>query len=125
MKIPKLKYYYVALNSNDYEEFELTRQVPARPVLYLYARPTVADTRFRQLTHSIDTVYVLRIPSDLVPRSQLTAAPDPEGMWIYSQSIALPHCGVERFEIDTTVEPPVEMITVATSRPMKIVIPVV
>ena len=116
MKIPKLKYYYYALNETDYQEFERTRTVvpnskttlnlatntitTTEPFLYFYARPAVADTRYRQLNmYQHHPVWVLRIPADLVDRRRLTPAPDPEGMWIYADPILIPHCAVERFEL--------------------------
>ena len=140
MKIPKLKFFYYALNETDYGEFERTRTVtpnsrttlnPAtgvvtttQPFLYFYASATVADTRYRQLNHWASApVYVLRIPREYVLRENLTTAPDPRGMWIYSQPILLPHCGVERFELEPDSAVQAEMV--ASSRPLKIVIPVV
>ena len=140
MKIPKLKFFYHALNESDYQEFERTRTVtpnlkttlnPATgiitnttPLLYLYSQAATADTRYRQLNHYQHyPVWVLRIPREYVIRGNLTSAPDPRGMWIYSEPILLPHCGVERFELkpDSAVQAEV----VASSRPLKIVIPVV
>jgi len=132
MKLPKLKYYYYALNSTDYAEFERTRIVmpnsrttlnPATgviteipPFLYFYSSPGVADTRYRQLNHhEHHPVYVLRIPAALVDRGNLTSAPDPRGMWIYSQPIAVPHCGVELFELDPD-SMPVQAQIMASSR---------
>ena len=140
MKIPKLKFFYYALNETDYQEFERTRTVqpnsrttlnPAtgvvtstQPFLYFYASATVADTRYRQLNHWASApVYVLRIPREYVRRDHMTTGPDDRGMWIYDQPILLPHCGVERFELQP--ETPVQAEVVASSRPLKIVIPVV
>jgi len=140
MKIPKLKYYYYALNETDYQEFERTRIVqpnskttlnPATgrvsnttPLLYFYSRPATADTRYRQLNnYQHYPVYVLRIPREYVRRESLTPAPDPAGMWIYGDAILLPHCGVERFELDPeAVNPP--PVIIASSRPNMISIPV-
>ena len=130
MKNPKLKYYYYAMNETDYEEFEQTRTIQPRrtttlnpatglmttPFMYFYSRPTTADTRYRQLNHYQHyPVWVLRIPRESVQRELLTPAPDPAGMWIYQQPIVLPHCGVERFELDP--DQPVEMTVVASSKP--------
>jgi hypothetical protein len=140
MKIPKLKYYYYALNETDYAEFERTRTVQPNskstinsatgiitnttPFLYFYASAPVADTRYRQLNHYQHfPVYVLRIPREYVRRNQLTAAPDPAGMWIYNHPILLPHCAVERFELDPdAVNPPPRVL--ASSRPNMISIPI-
>ena len=138
MKIPKLKYYYYALNETDYAEFEKTRTVqpnsnttlnPATgiitnttPFMYFYSSAAVADTRYRQLNHYQHyPVYVLRIPREYVRRDLLTPAPDPRGMWIYNQPILLPHCAVERFEL---AEQAVEMTVVASSKRNMITIPI-
>ena len=121
MKLPKLKYYYYALNETDYQEFEKTRTVvpnskttlnlatgtmtTTEPFLYFYSRPAVADTRYRQLNmYQHYPVWVLRIPADLIDRSRLTPAPDPEGMWIYADPVPIPHCAVERFELAPELE---------------------
>lgn len=113
-KLPKLKYYYHALKESDYQEFERTRQLlvkqPARidiatgrvtespPFLFLYSKPTVADTRYRQVNGWPHSVYVLRIPAALIPRRMLSAQDDPEGMWLCGANLSIEHCGVERFE---------------------------
>lgn len=123
MKKPKLKYYYYALNQANYEEFERTRIVQPRPLLYFYSTAGVADTRYRQLNHHTHSVFVLRIPREYVPRDLLVTGPDALGMWILAEPILLPHCAVERFELDTSVPVPVEMVVVATNKPIKIVIP--
>jgi hypothetical protein len=138
MKIPKLKNYYLAMNETDYQEFEKTRCIePVRrttlnpatglmttPFMYFYSRPATADTRYRQLNHYQHyPVYVLRIPREYVRRDCLTPVDDPAGMWIYSESILLPHCGVERFELDPdAVNPP--PVVIASSRPRMISIPI-
>jgi hypothetical protein len=132
MKIPKLKYYYLAMSETDYREFERTRTIEPRrmttmnpqtgvmttPFLYFYSRPATADTRYRQINHYQHyPVYVLRIPREYVCRESLTPADDPAGMWIYSAAILLPFCGVERFELDPDqVNPPPQII--ASSRNM-------
>ena len=138
MKIPKLKYYYYAMSEPDYREFEQTRRIQPRrmttmnpqtgvmttPFLYFYSRPATADTRYRQINHYQHyPVYVLRIPREYVRRESLTPAPDPAGMWIYDADILLPHCGVERFELDPdTVNPP--PVVIASSRRNMISIPI-
>ena len=127
MKIPKLKYYYYAMNPKNYERFETTRQLlinepseiniatgqVSRPIPfhYLYSQPTVADTRYRQLNHHLGSVYVLRIPASIIPRSQLEATADPRGMWLCRANLAIQHCGVELFELA-----PAEGEIVATSK---------
>ena len=139
MKIPKLKYYYLAMSETDYKTFEQTQTIqPVRkttlnpatgqmttPFMYLYSRPATADTRYRQLNnYQHYPVYVLRIPREYVRRESLTSAPDPAGMWIYSDPILLPHCGVERFELDPAAIPEVQATVVASSKPRMITIPV-
>jgi len=115
MKLPKLKYYYYAMNPKNYQRFETTRQLlinePAEiniatgqvskpvPFHYLYSQPTVADTRFRQLNNWWDSVYVLRIPASIIPRSQLEATEDPRGMWLCRANLAIESCAVECFEL--------------------------
>ena len=138
MKIPKLKYYYLAMSESDYQEFARTRTIqPQRKttlnpatgqlttaLLYFYSRPATADTRYRQLNnYQHYPVYVLRIPREYVRRESLTPVDDPAGMWIYADPILLPHCGVERFELDPdAVNPP--PVIIASSRPRMISIPI-
>ena len=133
MKIPKLKYYYLAMSETDYREFEQTRRIePVRKttlnpatgrlstaLLYLYSRPATADTRYRQLNnYGHWPVYVLRIPREYIRRESLESAPDPAGMWIYSDAIVLPHCGVERFELDPEAVNPAPVVVASSSRNM-------
>ena len=135
MKIPKLKFFYYALNESDYREFERTRIVkpnskttlnPATgrvsnttPLLYFYSRPSTADTRYRQINHFADyPVYVLRIPREYVRRESLESAPDPAGMWIYHGTILLPHCGVERIELDPDQVNPAPVVVASSSKNM-------
>ena len=131
MKIPKLKYYYLALNPKNYERFETTRQLlinepseiniatgqVSRPIPfhYLYSQPTVADTRYRQLNHHLGPVYVLRIPAAIVPRKTLEPTEDPRGMWLCRANLAIESCAVECFELDPT-EPEVKYEVIARSR---------
>ena len=126
------------MSEPDYREFEQTRTIQPRrmttmnpqtgvmttPFLYFYSRPATADTRYRQINHYQHyPVYVVRIPREYVRRESLESAPDPAGMWIYDQPILLPHCGVERFELDPdTVNPP--PVIIASSRPNMISIPI-
>ena len=133
MKIPKLKYYYLAMSETDYAEFERTRTIePVRKttlnpatgrlstaLLYLYSRPFTADTRYRQLNnYGHWPVYVLRIPREYIQRESLTPAPDPAVMWIYSDAILLPHCGVERFELDPDAVNPAPVVVASSSKNM-------
>jgi len=115
MRLPKLKYYYYAMNPESYKRFETTRQLlinePSEinistgqvsrptPFHYLYSQPTVADTRFRQLNNWRDSVYVLRIPAAIVPRKTLEATDDPRGMWLCRANLAIESCAVECFEL--------------------------
>jgi len=115
MKIPKLKYYYLAMSEPAYRAFESTRQLlinqPATidiktgrvsaviPFHYLYSQPTVADTRYRQINHHMHTVYVLRIPAAIIPRHSLEATEDPRGMWLCRANLSIAHCAVEAFEL--------------------------
>ena len=127
------------MSEPDYREFEQTRTIQPRrmttmnpqtgvmttPFLYFYSRPATADTRYRQINHYQHyPVYVLRIPREYVRRESLESAPDPAGMWIYDQPILLPHCGVERFELDPDRMPEVQATIVASSRPKMISIPI-
>jgi hypothetical protein len=131
MRIPKLKYYYHALNPADYKQFEQSRQLlinqPATinmatgqvsrviPFHYLYSQPTTADTRYRQLNSWTSTVYVLRIPAHIIPRAHLESTEDPRGMWLCRANLSIAHCGVEAFELATQV-PEVKYQIVASSK---------
>jgi hypothetical protein len=121
MKLPKLKYYCMAMPESDYQAFADTRRIEPRgrtelnPVtgavttlaahVYLYATPHIADTRYRQQNHWDLPLWVLRIPAACIDRAQLESAPDPAGMWILSDAISVPHCGVERFELAPRAAP--------------------
>ena len=123
MKLPKLKYYYMALTETEYQAFEHSRTITPRGQttmntltgavtstpdhVYLYSSPHIADTRRRQLTNWLLPLWVLRIPAACIDRSRLESAPDPAGMWILSWPISVPHCGVERFELAASPEPQV------------------
>jgi len=112
MKQPKLKAYYTAMSATEYHDFEqsrrievssrvtinpLTGAVSGRRYIYLAATPELADTDYRVRTQRTDSVWVLRVPADLINRSQLTA--QGEQVWVFSNTLHLPHCGVIRFDL--------------------------
>ncbi len=113
MKIPKLKYYYLAMNPEEYSDFDANRtilvdaqavidvdtgRIRNRQHLLLLGSATVADTQYRRSHDYLGAVYVLRIPREVVDRSQLK----PVGLnaWQYARSITVAHCGVDRFDLD-------------------------
>ena len=113
MRQPKLKAYYTALNASEYKEFERTRHleisrtvsinpltgaVSGRRYIYLAADADTADTEYRQRTGNQLSVWVLRVPADLIDRSQLESTPAPH-VWTSSLTLHLPHCGVLRFDL--------------------------
>ena len=115
MKIPKLKYYYFAMNPDEYRDFESNRtilvmpttvidvetgRIFARTQLMLSGSAAVADTQFRRANEYHGSVYVLRIPRECVDRSQLESLGN--NCWQYRRSITVDHCGVDRFDLDTT-----------------------
>jgi hypothetical protein len=114
MKLPKLKYYYLAMTSDAYIDFAtrrvvevdaayridlLTGSITGTTRLVLCAGAEQADTEFRR-SHNNYTqpVYVLRIPYTLIDRKYLTViAPNQFG---YTRTLNIDHCGVERIEYD-------------------------
>ena len=44
-------------------------------------------------------MYVLRIPAACFDRAHLSVL-DPAGIFVYRRTLHIPHCGVERVEID-------------------------
>ena len=117
MKTPKLKYYYHALSLAEYALFEHTRTVTVSgTVVYdintmtmqgntycmLTGAAVSCDQEFRDRTRTWAPVMVLRIPADCVDRSLLTPVPGQILVYQYAGSLHIPHCGVERIEIDTT-----------------------
>ena len=111
MKLPKLKYYYYAMSPEDYVKFELSREltvsaqfrvdvitgtVSGRTVLILADSVAEIDEHFRRAHRWSSSVYVLRIPRDLVDRDRLLRASD--HLYEYRACITIPHCGVERVE---------------------------
>ena len=114
MKLPKLKYYYLAMTSDAYIDFATTRTVEVAAAysidlltgsitgttrLILSASVPDADSQFRR-EHDNYTrpVYVLRIPHSLIDRKHL--APVGSNQWSYTRTLLIDHCGVERVEYD-------------------------
>ena len=113
--MPRLKYYYTALEPDQYHEFLTLRQLrvgdpvridittgqvlPSRQFILLAGRAELADTRYRQLQPWPHELYVLRIPHTAVPRRLLTRLDDPEPMWLCTTSLDIPTCGVDRFDL--------------------------
>jgi len=121
MKTPKLKYYYHALSPEQYAEFEHTRQIEVsgrvvydietnqmtgRTHCVLTGAAVSCDQEYRDRTKSWAAVMVLRIPADLIDRELLVPVPGQILVYQYSSSIDIPHCGVERIEIDTEKSQP-------------------
>jgi hypothetical protein len=117
MKTPKLKYYYHALSIEEYAQFETTRrievtgsivydivtnQMTGRTWCMLTGAAVSCDQEYRERTKSWAPVLVLRIPSELVDRGLLRPVPGQILVYQYAGSLLIPHCGVERIEIDTT-----------------------
>jgi len=117
MKTPKLKYYYHALSLEEYAEFENTRtvtvtgrvvydiatnQMTGRTWCMLTGAAVSCDQEYRERTKTWAPVLVLRVPADLIDRALLTPVPGQILVYQYSGSLLIPHCGVERIEIDTT-----------------------
>ena len=117
MRLPKLKRYYYAMTSDAYIDFAVRRELDVSPavsidlitgaitgrtMLHLSSSATQADTEFRQRLKWSQPVYVLHIPADLIDRQHLTRIAD--DLYEYRASLAIPHCGVERIELDTAVD---------------------
>ena len=115
MRIPKLKYFYLALTEPEYRSFENSRVVPVdasttidiitgeiRGVTVRYLSDTAAgcDEEYRVRTRYWLPLYVLRIPADSIDRTALEVSVSQFRTWLYRQSIHCEHCGVERFEIE-------------------------
>jgi hypothetical protein len=112
MRLPKLKYYYYAMSSDAYIDFATTRQLEVNPtlnidvltgavtgrtMLVLADSTREIDDHFRRAHNWTKPVYVLRIPAELVDRKYLKRAS--EHLYEYKNSLTIPHCGVERFEL--------------------------
>jgi len=114
MRIPKLKYFYLALTEPEYRSFENSRVIPVdasatidivtgeiRGVTVRYLSDTAAtcDEEYRHRMRYTRPLYVLRIPADSIDRTGLEIAVSQFRSWQYRQPIRCEHCGVERFEI--------------------------
>lgn len=114
MKLPKLKYYCTALSPEQYTEFEKSRKIEVQPALtidpitmqpvgrdriYLVAGAVACDTYFRIQHRYHGAMYVLRIPAACFDRQHLSVL-DSAGIFVYRRTLHIPHCGVERFEMD-------------------------
>ena len=111
-KIPKLKYFYLAMPADEYAVFEKSRRVEVspvsfdvltgamtgRPYLTLCATAGLADDLVRQHYRHSGTVYVLRIHNTDIDRSHLSAVTDQS--WKYDRSLEIEHCGVYRYDLD-------------------------
>lgn len=112
MRLPKLKYYYLALRSDNYYKFKDTREIrvsseitidpetmeaQGQTYLTLTARPTLAEKIFRARHSWKFPVYVLRIAAADIDRRSLTATDMPD-VFEYRAGLRIEHCGVERFE---------------------------
>ena len=115
MRIPKLKYFYVALTESEYHAFEKTRVVPVDAsttidiftgevrgitVRYLSDTATACDDEYRHRIKYWLPLYILRIPADAIDRNRLEISVSQFRSWLYRQPIHCEHCGVERFEIE-------------------------
>lgn len=123
MKLPKLKYYYVALTVDQYREFETSRRLEVEPAeidvvtgrirgrvaWIMCSRPSLADSVHRALHSWRQPLYVLRIAAGDIDRSALRAT-ESDQVFEYTQTLTLPHCGVERFEIADSSESNAEII---------------
>ena len=110
MKLPKLKYYYLGLTAAEYQEFEHSRcvrtspvsidpvsgTVSGRPRLTLWVSPVLADDHVRVQGYA-HSVYVLRIPRELIDRDHLRRVTPSEMQYVTDLQIL--HCGVERFDL--------------------------
>jgi hypothetical protein len=100
--------------AGNYEDFARSRRIDISPqatidlttgaitgqsFVYLSESAGLADDNYRDLYKTRESVYVLRIPADCVDRQQLQDTLK-SGVWQYRRSMTIPHCGVERIEID-------------------------
>ena len=115
MRIPKLKYFYLALTEPEYDVFQTSRVVPVDAVTtidimtnevrgvtvrYLSDTAEAADEEYRMRTRYWKPLYILRIPADDIDRSRLEISVSQFRSWLYRLPISCEHCGVERFEIE-------------------------
>jgi hypothetical protein len=114
MRIPKLKYFYLALTQSEYDAFEKTRvvvvdsattidiitgEIRGVTVRYLSDTARACDDEYRHRMRYTKPLYILRIPADHIDRTRLEISVSQFRSWLYRQPIQCEHCGVERFEI--------------------------
>jgi len=113
MKVPKLKYWNLAMAAGNYRDFEATRRIDivdqitvnietgalsGQQQVYLAETVTAADDYYRWQFKTAEDLYVLRIPREYILREHLRKI-DAPGMWEYRNSLLIPHCGVERVSV--------------------------
>jgi len=125
MKLPKLKYYYLAMPEDQYREFENTRLVETspvaidtltgvvhgRPYLTLTSTAGLADDLVRQHYGHTGPVFVLRIARDCIDRRCLQ--PQDPDVYHYGATLHLPHCGVYRYDLDKASATPYNRVIAA------------
>jgi hypothetical protein len=112
MRIPKFKHWFMAMSPEDYDRFCETRSITATAEVSIdlvsgqvsHAQPRTlqtsvpaADTYFRRATGALGLVYVLRIPSNQVPREAVRALS--ATVYELRAPVHVPHCGVESVEL--------------------------
>lgn len=115
MKVPKLKYWNLAMAAGNYADFAATRRIDiveritvdittgalsGQQQVYLAETVTAADDYYRSQFKTAEDLYVLRIPREYILREHLRKV-DAPGMWEYRNSLLIPHCGVERVSVKT------------------------
>jgi len=115
MRIPKLKYFYLALTEPEYAAFAesrvitvdsattidmITGEIRGVTVRYLSDTAATCDEEYRVRNRYWRPLYVLRIPANSIDRTRLEVSVSQFRSWLYRQSIHCEHCGVERFEIE-------------------------
>ena len=118
MRRPKLKYYYCAMAEGNYRDFESSRAIRCAPqatidintgavtgqsFVYLCESGSCADDNYRDLYKTSEPLFILRIPAEYVHRHDLRDTAK-SGVWEYRRSMLIPHCGVERFELDSAAQ---------------------
>ena len=117
MKTPKLKYYYHALSPEEYSLFEHSREIEVsgsvvydintqamrgRTHIVLTGAAVSCDQEYRERTRSWAPVFVLRIAAEDIRRDLLAPVANRILVYHYPATLVIPHCGVERIELDTT-----------------------
>jgi len=113
MKVPKLKYWNLAMAAGNYRDFETTRRIDVvdqvtvdittgalsgQQQVYLAETVNTADDYYRWKFKTAEDLYVLRIPREYILREHLRKTGTP-GIWEYRRSLLIPHCGVERVSV--------------------------